>query len=174
MDTPLSGESESKSPNSETPSKTPGNNSDSKKHPLSLIGAPYRWGKGQSGNPSGRPVRLPITEAYKTLGKRLACEVNPTMVDSLRLKGYDIPDDATMNDVLAIAQFTEAITGETKAASEITDRVEGKAIQRVELTGAEGGPVETVDLSRLSDEKLRLYEELQREIVVADPSGSAE
>lgn len=163
MDTPLSGESESKSPNPETQSNS-SQNIGSAKGWSNLI----PWKKGQSGNPGGRPSRLPITEAYRAIGKRRAVDVNPGMLDVLKRAGFEVTDETTMNEVLALTQFMESLKGETKAASEITDRVEGKAIQRVELTGAEGGPVESVDLSRLTDAQLAEYQRLQSIVTISE------
>jgi Family of unknown function (DUF5681) len=82
---------------------------------------PYRFQPGQSGNPGGRPRKY-ITEVYE----QLALEPVPT-------KG-----GKTYAELLALAQFKKALKGNTMAAKEVTDRLEGKAREAVELTGPEG------------------------------------
>lgn len=170
MDTPLTGESESNSPNPEAQSKIAENTD---KRPLNII--PHKWKPGVSPNPGGRPKKLPITEAYRAVLKKRARDVNPSMLERLQDAGFQISDEATMDEVLATMQVMEALNGKTRAATEITDRVEGKAIQRVEVTGAEGGPVETVDLSRLTnDDDLREYTRLQAIVTVPESGEKAE
>jgi hypothetical protein len=101
----------------------------------------HTWKPGQSGNPNGRPKAMPITDAYRKWGSKPALEVNPRMVEALRSKGFEVDDDATFADVAALAQWVEASKGKTPAISEIADRMEGKAIQRIEHTGADQGPI---------------------------------
>jgi Family of unknown function (DUF5681) len=87
---------------------------------------PYRFKKGESGNPGGRPRKL-ISLAYEKLALEL------------------IPNDAkkrTYADLLAEAQFREAIKGKTQAAREVTDRLEGKAMQPIELSNREDQPLQ--------------------------------
>ena len=96
---------------------------------------------GQSGNPSGRPRRKPLAEEYeRLLGMR--------MPDQLCAK-VGLPKGASYARGLAKALVDRAIKGDTAAAREITDRIEGKAVARLEHTGAEGTPVELDDLDEL-------------------------
>jgi hypothetical protein len=44
----------------------------------------------------------------------------------------------TYAELLALAQFRKALKGNTMAAKEVTDRLEGKAREAEELTGPEG------------------------------------
>lgn len=81
------------------------------------------WQKGQSGNPNGRPKKLPITDALR---------------EELAKRGkFNIPND------IAIARklISMAIDGNLDAISEIADRAEGKAKQRSEVSGPDGGPI---------------------------------
>ena len=95
------------------------------------VGKPYRWKPGQSGNPGGRPKRQPITELYeKQLQQRLP--------EAVRLK-LGLKEGATYGHAVAFRQVQRAILGETQAAKEITDRVEGKAVAR--HAGGDGGPL---------------------------------
>jgi len=93
-----------------TPKKTP--------NPRSLKNLRRPWKKGESGNPSGRPKRL-LTDAYTA---QLA-----------RVKDGD-RQHRTYAQLIAEAQIKQAINGNTMAAKEIADRVEGKARQAVEVT----------------------------------------
>jgi len=97
------------------------------------------WQPGQSGNPSGRPKSKPITDAY------------------LRILGEPIPGDKegrTFADALAQKMIKEALNGKVQAASEITDRVEGKITQSV--SGPDGGPIPiaTLTAADLTDDQL--------------------
>jgi hypothetical protein len=82
---------------------------------------PYRFQPGQSGNPGGRPRKW-ITEHYE----ELALQTPPGK-------------KRTYAELLAEAQFRKALKGNTMAAKEVTDRLEGKAREAVEFSGP-GGP----------------------------------
>ncbi len=64
---------------------------------------------------------------------------------ALAKKGREVdgPDPAYRKGLYAVAEkFIEAASaGDAWAMKELGDRVDGKAIQSVELTGADGGPV---------------------------------
>jgi uncharacterized protein DUF5681 len=81
------------------------------------------WPKGVSGNPGGRPKKV-ISDAYEKLADQL------------------VPGDKqgrTFAQRLAEAQFRAAMKGRTDAAREITDRLEGKTVQRI--SGPDGGAI---------------------------------
>jgi hypothetical protein len=88
------------------------------------------WKPGQSGNPSGVKKNKPITDAYEAV------------------LNSPIPGDKSGRTHLqAMAQTVvrKAITGDLKALAfviELTDRIEGKATQRTEMTGRDGGPMQ--------------------------------
>lgn len=88
------------------------------------------WKPGQSGNPSGRPKRDPITQAYKDL-------CNLPLPEKIR-KTLNLEKGATFYQAIAVSQIFAAVKGSVKHAKEIADRVEGKAIQKIEIAG-EGG-----------------------------------
>lgn len=71
-----------------------------------------KWKPGQSGNPSGRPKKKPITEMYERI---LADPENLRMIEA-----------ATMN---ALKKGNMAMVLQLR---EITDRVEGKVTQPIE------------------------------------------
>lgn len=71
----------------------------------------------------------------------------------------EVADDGSTKPTKQIAVIAKklveiAAQGNTKAIQEIFDRTEGKAAQAIELTGKDGGPIETVDYSGLSDSAL--------------------
>src|SRR5437868_2070705 len=73
---------------------------------------------GRSGNPAGRPKSLTLSEAYR---KQLA---EPVPGD---------PHGRTYAEVIAEAVCKDAAAGNTAAAREIADRVEGKPRQSVDV-----------------------------------------
>ena len=87
----------------------------------------YRWRKGESGNPGGRPKRKIITEAYEAL---------------LETKFPGDPKGRTYAQLLAEGQMKSAIKGKTDAAREVTDRTEGPVSRIIEVGGKDSGPIE--------------------------------
>lgn len=136
-------------------------------NPANLI--PFK--PGVSGNPSGRPKRRPISDAYEALA-------DVALPEDLRLK-LKLPKDATYRDALALRQFHQAIKGVPAAAREIREAIEGKASQRIELTGAGGEPLNPArgadPMGALTDAQLeavvRLAERVEREGGAGGPPG---
>ena len=89
------------------------------------------WKPGESGNPNGRPRKRPLSEAYDDW---LRQPVSPDQVLKLREQGVLLPEETTNADMVALAQGREAMTGNTIAAKEMREAVEGKATQRFELS----------------------------------------
>lgn len=118
-------------------------------------GEPYRWQKGQSGNPSGRPKKLPVTERYQAL---LEVKLPKTVLARLSsVVGEELPEETTFGDALVLTAALEAIGTKTGAAldyaREIREAVEGRATQRLEILNQE--EVQDVDeLRRMMREKL--------------------
>ncbi len=80
---------------------------------------PYQWKKGQpSPNPGGRPKKAHISDAY-------AHYVGTKLPDDIRSK-LKLPQGATWADAIALGQIRSALKGNSVAAKEITDRVEGR------------------------------------------------
>jgi hypothetical protein len=77
----------------------------------------FQFKPGQSGNPGGRPKKTPVTDAY---GQWLN-------------QPSDSHPDLTWAQLIALQQVKKACDGDTNAAKEITDRVEGKAKQSIEV-----------------------------------------
>lgn len=78
---------------------------------------------GQSGNPGGRPKKKLIDEVLaELLGAK-------NSADAKRI---------------AKALIRNAASGDSKAAKLIAERTQGKPLQKVEVTGNDGGPVSLV------------------------------
>lgn len=87
---------------------------------------PHKFKKGQSGNPKGRPKKLP--ELEKLLADVLGEE----------------KDGMTAAEAILKKLRQEAAKGNLRAAEILLNRAYGMPKQRTELTGADGGPVETI------------------------------
>ncbi len=110
------------------------------------------WKPGQSGNPSGRPKTSIITSRLEKFAET-TCP--PEFLKVLKLKR-----GATWADAWILMMNRQALGGEkhgvVQAFREIVDRLEGKAIARMEMTGAEGGPIEVEEIrGRLIEKLLR-------------------
>ena len=87
--------------------------------------------KGERGNPGGRsPSAAALTHAYR---------------DKLDTVCLDDPKHRTYAELIADKMVELALAGNVQAASEITDRVEGKARQSVNV---QQSPVIDVDAAR--------------------------
>lgn len=111
---------------------------------------------GQSGNPNGRPKRLPITDRYiETLEKKLPAKLKRKLADLLELDETEetkaMLNDLVYGEAIALGQVYKAIS-KTDAAREVREAVEGKTIQRLRLEGPEGGPVQIEETSEDVDE----------------------
>jgi len=85
---------------------------------IAADGKPYRWKKGQSGNPSGKPKSKTLSDAYKS---------------KLEEPVPNDPDGRTWAELIAEAQVRDAVRGNVQAAREIADRTEGRARQAIEF-----------------------------------------
>ena len=84
------------------------------------------WQPGQSGNPGGRPKKLPITDALRELVDKGAVPQKKA---------------ATLAGQLAQQLVRAALKGKMAPLVEVIDRIEGKARQRIEQSGPDGGPI---------------------------------
>ena len=93
-------------------------------------GNPFRFRRGLSGNPHGRPRVLPISAALEKLLDQLL----PDNAEGKRLrKCYGLRKSDTWAMAIAAAAIRRAVRS-TETASQICDRVEGKVTQRLELS----------------------------------------
>jgi Family of unknown function (DUF5681) len=90
------------------------------KHPRSLANL-VAWQPGQRGNPGGE--KKPITDRYLRI-------VETELPDEIR-GALGLPRSATFADAIGLAQARQAIKGETAAAKEIREAIEGRSIEQV-------------------------------------------
>lgn len=124
-----------------------------------------RFVKGQSGNPGGK--------CKTTIKVEIDGEVrDATLAELARPHTF-----AALQTLVDITQDERAPKpARVSAATALLDRGWGKPRQELELSGPDGGPIETShagpDLSRLSTEELRNLEAI-REKLAADPASRA-
>ena len=82
-----------------------------------------KWKPGQSGNPSGHPRKLPITDRYASVAE---LPVPDNLLSALELSEPEKGEIKTYGDALALSQFRSGIKGKTDAAREIADRLPGR------------------------------------------------
>ena len=92
------------------------------------------WKPGQSGNPRGmpgRPKKKPITAAYEAV----ISDPLPPGLRKFRLgqRELELPAGATFADLIALGQCAAAIKGNTAAAEEIANRLEGKVAVELDV-----------------------------------------
>jgi hypothetical protein len=80
-----------------------------------------RWKPGQSGNPGGRPKRMPLTDVTR---------------EKLPQKIPDDPQGRTYAEAIVDKLIAMAIGGDIAAIRELHDRAEGKARQTIDLGSA--------------------------------------
>ena len=101
--------------------------------------------KGQSGNPNGRPKKLP--------------EIDKLLADVLG----EEKDGLTAAEAILKALRAKASKGDIRAAEVLLDRAYGKAKQSIETQMNVDGKCRTIiDLTKYDDSELRLLIDLQR------------
>ncbi len=118
---------------------------------------------GKSGNPGGRPKSKPFKEAL--LMEALSAERGEVCIakkGSLRWNARQLLE-----------------MGEVASIKEIADRLDGKVTQGI--SGPDGGPIQTVDLTNLSEDDLNRLELVFGRLAgiasddgETDPSGEGE
>lgn len=94
------------------------------------------WKPGQSGNPGGRPKKRPITDEYfaladKPIPEKLRKKLQPKF-------DVELWDGITFAQVNALRRFLDSFTvGGQTSSKEIRESIEGKAPERLEITGPE-------------------------------------
>ncbi len=112
--------------------------------------AKYKWPKGKSGNPSGRPKKKHFDLIFEQLAS-----ANP---EAVRAIGVHLFEAAQGN--------VPFCTGAVVAAKFLTERVDGKVAQPI--SGPEGGPIEVVhgtsdqNTTRITDLYARAIERVNR------------
>ena len=110
------------------------------------------WKPGESGNPNGRPKGA--KEGFEARLRRIGRSNAPDkIIKQLLGVGADL-DERSMDDALGWSTYLKALSGDASARKELWDRMYGRSPQALELTGAGGGPILSVDLydDALNDE----------------------
>lgn len=99
---------------------------------------PWCFKPGQSGNPSGRPRKQPITQALE-FAADLPCP--PHQKKNLeKILGVQLPHSLTLAQAAAIGQHIKAVTN-THTAAWIADRIDGPMTGKMEIAGLGGAPL---------------------------------
>jgi Family of unknown function (DUF5681) len=100
---------------------------------------PHQFKPGESGNPGGRPKKLPITDYIlyqleKPVPASMKAKLPPTFTEVYG-------DNATFGEMLAFRLVADAANGNMKAIATVLDRAEGKVTQKMALSGEASEPV---------------------------------
>jgi hypothetical protein len=77
------------------------------------------WKPGESGNPSGRPKKRPLSDLYAEFAER-------PVPEKLR-RALGLAEGATFAEAQTLSLFLAASNGNIQAAREIREAIEGKA-----------------------------------------------
>lgn len=95
-----------------------------------------------------------ISAALKVLmeGNYLTDEHRAALVQ----RGLD-PDEIDGAMAVAAAMYDRAaVSADTQAARFVAEYTEGKATEKVEIGGLDGKPIESIDLTRMTDDQLKM------------------
>lgn len=126
-------------------------------------GAPpeFLFKSGQSGNPKGRPKGS--KNSLDAQLRVLAASRGPdAVVQRLKELGINLNGRAKPNQLACIAGTVYELAHihkDIQAIKFLSERIDGKAIDRVELSGPEGGPVEVADARKRLLEQARGIQE---------------
>lgn len=99
------------------------------------------WEKGQSGNPKGYPKGKPNRSTI--LRELLSLDFKDPK-GKLMGNPFDKGEKRiTLEKAIEIVLIQKALKGNLDAIREIKDAIHGKITDKTEITGAEGGPIET-------------------------------
>jgi hypothetical protein len=106
---------------------------------------PFKPGAEWTGNAGGRPQQRPLTKRYEI---RLEEPLPVWWRRELKRRHHiELPMTATWGDAIVAMRAVDALF-DTAAAKEICDRIEGKPLQGLRVTGANDGPTDINSLSR--------------------------
>jgi hypothetical protein len=90
---------------------------------------PFRWPKGVSGNPGGRPRKKPITGFYAAFA-----DVQVSELPARIRKKFKDCDDLSLAAAGALGLFVAMGAGSHSAAKELREGIEGKLTEKIDLT----------------------------------------
>lgn len=125
---------------------------------LGEIGKPYRFKKGQSGNPKGRPKGVTVTQYIRALAdEEISVAIRDANGGALRVERH------TRAKALAIRLYDLALKADAKSAAKyfeiLLDRNEGKVAEQIEIRSP-------FDLSKLSKEDLETLKRIKEKASV--------
>lgn len=95
----------------------------------------YRFRKGQSGNPKGRP---PKAKAIPDILARITAEDVPEpLLSKMRQMFRQMPDNPTILEAILRVVVSKAIKGEPWAVVFIAERMEGKVRDNLKIEGGQ-------------------------------------
>jgi Family of unknown function (DUF5681) len=108
--------------------------------------AAYQFKPGESGNPSGRPKRLPVTDYLR---EQLEGTIPKAMLEAMKEGARQVffeiyGPEPTFGQMIAFKLVQMSAKGDLFAIREVLERVEGKVAQKTTLTGEDDGPVQFV------------------------------
>lgn len=106
-----------------------------KKGEMPKGGVPFK--KGQSGNPKGKPVGARHALSKERLLKILS------VVQNKKNPLTQQEEQLSILEQMDISMILKALKGSYFHYKELVERIEGKVTDKTEVTGANGGPVET-------------------------------
>src|SRR5262249_8196338 len=118
---------------------------------------PHHWRPGQSGNPGGLPRGTP--------------KVSVALMKLLRTAPEERYEPGNKADLLAMRLFKSAMQGDTMAAREILDRIEGKPTQALQVTAQQLPTAEIVDRLVAAFAECGIEEQQTRRILLQLSAG---
>ena len=111
--------------------------------------------KGGVASGESRRKRKTFRESLLTI---LSLPVDdPTLVEALKNLGLD----PTFQSAIDLAQIRQALRGDTDASRFVRDTVGEKPREELEIGGLVDRPIQTIDMSKLTDDELRKLSELR-------------
>lgn len=135
------------------------------RHPNSLKNLEScKFKKGQSGNPLGGQKHNPELRAIRRMTKTEVAEVGAMVLDKNIVGLQEIAKNPT-SSALKVWMASVAVKGiqrgDMTALNGLLDRLVGKADQAIQLTGADGGPLDHQITALTYEQKLARLAELQ-------------
>lgn len=120
--------------------------------------------KGEKGISPGHPRG----KTFKTILRDIANSNSTKLLPKEMVKKYNLKSVA---EAVCLKLFFKAMKGDIKAIKEVIDRVDGKAVQRTELSGANGKPISIEIIKKASLEELN---EFEKQVLDAPVSSECE
>jgi len=114
------------------------------------LGIATRFKPGQSGNPGGRPKTRELTEMLRAVCN----EIDPKSRKSF----FQLAAESLLREVFA---------GDVQAFKELADRVEGRTVQQVELSGPEGSAIPLANVTEIDERIAELMRRGEERALIA-------